>query len=204
MAGTAILILAAGASSRMRGGDKLMEKVAGAPLLTVVLRRALAVADLAGGPVLCALPGPDHPRAALLEGLEVIPVPVVEAAEGMAASIRAGVAALPAGVAAVMILPADLPDLEAEDLRRMLAARADAPEGAILRAVDAAGRPGHPVLFPADLFDELARCQGDSGARAVLQAHPGRLLTVPLPEAHATTDLDTPEDWAAWRAARGE
>lgn len=198
VAGCAILILAAGAASRMRGGDKLLEEVAGQPLLRVMLTRALAAAS---GPVLCTLPCADHPRMACLAGLDVMPVLVPDAAEGMGASIRAGTLALPPDCAAVMILPADLPDLDSDDLRRMVAAHAAAPQ-AILRAVDSDGQHGHPVVLPAALFDALQGCQGDSGARDLLRAHSDRIITIPLPAHHATTDLDTPEDWAAWRAKR--
>jgi molybdenum cofactor cytidylyltransferase len=148
--------------------------------------------------VLCTLPGPDHPRAACLDGMAVTRVIVADAAEGMGASIRAGAAALPPGCAAVMILPADMPDLDADDLRRMQDAWQARPE-AILRAVDRDGTPGHPVIFPADLFPALAACEGDTGARGVLRDHAARIVAVPLPDHHATTDLDTPEAWAAWR-----
>ncbi|MCD1624576.1 MAG: nucleotidyltransferase family protein [Paracoccaceae bacterium] len=196
MAGCAILILAAGASSRMRGGDKLLEQVAGQPLLQLMLRRAMAVAS---GPVLCTLPAADHPRMTCLAGLEVIPVIVPDAAEGMGASIRAGVSALPAGCDAVMILPADLPDLDETDLSTMLAAH-EATPAAILRARDSQGQAGHPVIFPAALFPDLARCHGDSGARDLLREQATCVLMVDLPDTHATTDLDTPEAWAAWRA----
>ena len=180
----------------MRGGDKLLEQVAGLPLLRVMLERAVAVAQ---GAVLCALPGPDHPRITCLNGLHATPVFVPDAAEGMGASIRAGVSALAADATAVLILPADMPELTADDLRNMLSAQNDAPD-AILRAVDCDGRPGHPVIFPADLVPALATCHGDQGAREILRRHAKRIRTVPLPDRHATTDLDTPEDWAAWRA----
>lgn len=180
----------------MRGGDKLLEQVAGQPLLRVMLERAVAVAE---GAVLCALPGPDHPRSACLGGFATTPVFVPDAAEGMGASLRAGVAALPADARAVMILPADMPELTAEDLHKMLVAQKDAPD-AILRAVDHDGTQGHPVIFPADLFPALGTCHGDTGARDVLRTYSDRIVTVPLPDRHATTDLDTPEDWAAWRA----
>lgn len=193
--GCAILILAAGASSRMRGGDKLLEGVAGQPLLRLMALRALAVAK---GTVFCTLPGPAHPRSACLDGLAVTPVFVADACEGMGASIRAGIAALPADCPAVMILPADMPELTADDLTTMLLAHQTAP-AAILRAVDCDGTTGHPVIFPADLFPALATCRGDTGARDVLRQHQGRVILVSLPDRHATTDLDTPEDWAAWR-----
>lgn len=196
VAGCAILILAAGASSRMRGGDKLLEQIAGRPLLRVMLERACAVAK---GPVLCTLPAPDHARMACIAGLDVIPVIVADAAEGMGASIRAGVTALPEGCTAVMILPADLPDLDENDLSTMLAAQQANPT-VILRAQDQHGQAGHPVVFPAEFFPDLAECHGDSGARDLLRAQAARVVTIPLPATHATTDLDTPEAWAAWRA----
>jgi CTP:molybdopterin cytidylyltransferase MocA len=196
--GCAILILAAGASSRMRGGDKLLEEVAGHPLLRIMLKRAVAAAR---GPVLCALPAPDHPRAACLDGLAVHPVCVPDSAAGMSASIRAGVAAVPQDCGAVMILPADMPEVTADDIALMLSEHATQPD-AILRATDSDGMAGHPVIFPADLFPALRALDGDMGARDVLRAQADRIRRVPLPDQHATTDLDTPEAWADWRASR--
>lgn len=189
-----ILILAAGASSRMRGADKLLEPVEGVALLRLLAQRALAT----GVRVLVALP-PDRPlRAAALEGLAVERITVAEAAEGMAASLRAGAAAVRGPL---MVLLGDLPEITTEDLQAMLAAGCETPE-AILRATSAEGQPGHPILFPPALLPELATLSGDTGARAILGRHGVR--TIALPGCHATTDLDTPEDWAAWRARRPE
>ncbi len=197
MSNTAILLLAAGASSRMGGADKLLQPVAGQALLA----RMLARAEATGRPVLVALPGPGHARAAILGDSGACPVWVANAAEGMAASIRAGIAALPEGCTGVMILPADMPELTAEDLAIMLDAFDTAPPPRpILRATDARGVPGHPVVFPPDLFAALRDLRGDAGARGVIAAHRARLRLLPLPGRHATTDLDTPEDWVRWRA----
>jgi CTP:molybdopterin cytidylyltransferase MocA len=195
----AILILAAGTASRMRGADKLMEEVEGAPLVATLARRALASG---GRPVLAALPDLDHPRAGALAGLAVDPVPVPDAALGMGVSIATGVAALPAGTTAVMILPGDMPELTRDDFRTMTGAWQKAPANAILRGTSAEGRPGHPVIFPRSCFTALSQLGGDQGARTVIRAHDGPIQPVPLPDAHALTDLDTPEAWAAWRAAR--
>jgi CTP:molybdopterin cytidylyltransferase MocA len=60
-------------------------------------------------------------------------------------------------------------------------------------------KPGHPVIFPADLAPLLQNLSGDRGAQPILAAHAGRLHLVPLPGQAALTDLDTPEDWAQWR-----
>lgn len=190
----AILILAAGQSSRMRGADKMQEPVGGAPLLAVMAQRALA----SGLPVFVTVPALSHPRARLLpEAVGAVPVP--DAQEGMAASIRAGIGALPDDVDGAMILPADLPDLTARDLDDM----AQRYRGGILRATAQDGTPGHPVIFPRALFAELQNVTGDEGARSVITAHRDLLELIALPASHATTDLDTPEAWAEWRSGRG-
>lgn len=197
MPGVAIVIPAAGASARMGGCDKLLERVAGLPLL----RRQADAALATGAPVLVTLP-PDRParRAALAElepALEWREVP--NAAEGMAASLRVG-ADWAAGrdAAGLMILPADMPDLTRADLAHCIAAFDDTR---ILRATAADGRPGHPVIFPRACLPALARLSGDCGARDLLKGADIALLT--LPGTHALTDLDTPADWAAWRARHG-
>jgi CTP:molybdopterin cytidylyltransferase MocA len=188
-----ILIPAAGSSSRMRGGDKLLEPVDGAPLLR---RQAMMAATLA--PVLVTLPPGRPARAAVLNGTGVQARTLPDAAEGMAASLRAGARA--AQGRALMVLPADMPDIDATDLATLIAEAAARPD-AILRGTAADGTPGHPVVFPPDLLADLAALHGDEGARSVLRRHGLRIHPVPLPGRHALTDLDTPEDWAAWRAA---
>ena len=191
-----ILLLAAGSSSRMRGADKLMEPVEGVPLLLRQARVALAT----GVPVIVTLPLDRPARNAALSGLDLITVPVPDAALGLSASIRAGVGA--AGVRPVLVLLADLPEITTDDLSRLLARHAAAPD-LILRATAADGTPGHPVLFPEWALGGLAALTGDSGARDLLWQYRDRTEMVALPARHAVTDLDTPEDWAAWRAARG-
>ena len=191
-----ILILAAGSSSRMRGADKLLEDVDGEPLLARSARVALAT----GCRVTVTLP-PDRPaRLAALQGLAITPVMVPDAAQGMATSLITGLRALPTGAAVLMLL-ADLPELTTEDLQACLAVWAKDPR-AIPRGAAVDGTPGHPVGFPPDLRAELLALTGDTGARAVLARHADRLHLVRLPGTHATTDLDTPEEWATWRASR--
>ena len=182
-----ILIPAAGASSRMRGGDKLMERVAGQPLLR---RQALIALPLA--PLIVTL-RPDDPRAALLHGLILTVLTIPDAATGLAASLRA---AARTTTTALMILPADMPELTEADLATVIAAFQRAPD-TIHRGASASGEPGHPVLLPARYLPDIAHLSGDKGARSLIARHGATL--VPLPGNHATTDLDTPEDWENWR-----
>lgn len=194
-----ILVLAAGASRRMSGRDKLMELVDGAPLIA---RQASAARDATKGPVFVALPPAPHPRYAALAGLDVAALPVPDAADGMSASLRAGLAALPETAGAVMVLPADMPELTAPDLRAVAAAMQTHPEKKVWRGATEDGRPGHPVIFSAPLFPLLADLRGDTGGRDVVAAVGNGCCLVPLPGRRAVIDLDTPEAWAAWRAAR--
>ncbi len=189
-----ILIPAAGASSRMRGSDKLLEEVEGKPLL----RRQAIMALATGCAVVVTLP-PDRPaRGAALDGLAVTRVIVPDAALGLSVSLAAGLAAI-GPAPAVIVLLADLPEISAEDLNHLVARHRDLPE-AILRATAQDGTAGHPVLFPAWVLPELGAMTGDSGARALLRGHADRVVAVALADRRAVTDLDTPEDWAAWRA----
>ncbi len=190
----ATALLAAGASRRMRGRDKLLEPVA--PGLPVLRHLAQAALDAGAGPVAVTLRAPDPARAAALQGLTVTILPVPDAAEGMAASLRQAAGwARRIGAAGLILCPADMPALQAEDFAALVARYAAA--GPPLRAAAANGRPGHPVLFPSRFFDALAGLRGDSGARGLLLKHPPEL--VPRPGLRAVTDLDTPEDWARWR-----
>ena len=188
--GVCILVLAAGASSRMRGTDKLLEPVEDVPLLRRQVRAALAT----GCEVRVCLPDAEGPRALVLAGLDCEIVVVRDAADGMSASIRAGIAGLEG---AVMILPADMPEIDADDLVAVL----DAFDGRVIcRGAAAERQPGHPVVFPSRYLDDLCAVSGDQGAREVLRGAEVKL--VPLPGRHALVDLDTPEDWAEWRGLR--
>ena len=185
-----IVIPAAGSASRMRGTDKLLEPVQGHALLR---RQVLTALPLA--PVLVTL-RPDDPRQAVLRGLEVTLIQVPDAATGLAASLRRAAAAV---TSALMILPADMPDLTTEDLATVIAAFDLAPD-TIHRGASSGGTPGHPVILPQRLLPEIMQLSGDEGARSLVARH--GVTLVPLPADHALTDLDTPEDWAAWRAAQ--
>src|SRR5260370_29977113 len=55
------------------------------------------------------------------------------------------------------------------------------------------GRRGHPVIFPAALYDELLRAPKDKGARAVVWAHAADVLEVPTNEEGCVLNLNDPE-----------
>ncbi len=192
----AAILLAAGSARRMAGRDKLLEPVDGAPLLCTLARRLAASAV---DQVICVLRPDDPHRRAALADTRARAVTNPRAAEGMGTSIAAGIGALGADVDAAVILLADMPEITAADIDRLLAAF-DPEEGrAIVRAVTADGKGGHPVLFGRRFFEALRGLDGDRGARSVLDEHPEFVVDVALPGRSAETDLDTPEAWERWR-----
>ncbi len=192
---TPILLLAAGSASRMRGGDKLLEDVHGAPCLQVMAKRALAT----GQPVLVTMPSLNHPRAACLTGLELSVIEVPNADLGMSHSLQRGVAALPNNAKAVMILPADMPDITTDDMNEMLDAFV-VTNATAMRATTQDGATGHPTLVGMNLFEQFQKLTGDKGANAILSALGDSLMLHALKGDCARIKMDTPEDWSAWRA----
>jgi CTP:molybdopterin cytidylyltransferase MocA len=196
-------IPAAGRSSRMRGRDKLLETVGGVP----ILRRAAIEALKAGvGPVIVGIGPEDRERRKALRNLDVEILDVADAAEGMAATLRAGARAALAAMNAtwggdyeyfgMLVMLPDMPGIEASDIMemdRVFQARG----GPVVRATTEDGRAGHPVLFPDHAVRDFENLSGDKGAAAMMEGE--RIEFVALPGQRADQDLDTPEDWDAWR-----
>jgi molybdenum cofactor cytidylyltransferase len=189
-----VLILAAGASRRMRGQDKLLQVVDGMPLL----RRQVLIAQATGHPVCVALPAPDHPRAGVIRDLDAKLLIVPDAAQGMGVTMRGAVAQLPA-CDAFMVLLGDLVAITTADLQVVFAARHLHPDALIWRGATEDGQPGHPIIFDSSLRGDFASLTGDTGGDAIVKSHAAATCLVPLPDTRARLDLDTPEDWEAWR-----
>ncbi len=192
-----VILLAAGQSSRMGGTDKLMQDVDGIPLLRRSARAALAV-----GPVFVAVPPAPHARYGAVKGLDVHAVEIPDADEGMNASLRGAMAAIPTEAKAVMVLLADLPELTGNDLEAVAACVTAHPDKLIWRGATENGKPGHPVIFDHKLFSLLSQLKGDEGAQSVVRANSNRVHLHRLPGRNALLDLDTPEDWDEWHRTR--
>lgn len=182
------LLLAAGAGRRM-GGPKALVEVDGEPLVERGIRLLL---DGGCDPVVVVVGSSAEQVRPLCTGARV-----VEAADwdtGMGASLRAGLAALPAAVACVVAL-VDQPRVTAVAVQRLRAAH-DA--GAVAAVATYAGRRRNPVLLDRSTWPGVtAAATGDEGARGWLWAHPQLVVEVDCTDAGAPDDLDTPKDLAA-------
>ena len=178
------LLLAAGRSTRF-GGDKLLALVDGAPVLAW---SAAALAAEVDGLLLVVPSGAaSHLRA--VSGVEAVTVENAGRDAGLASSIRAGVAALPAHVEAVVIALADQPFVPAGIVRR-LRERWSAG-GVVAVAPRYRDGRGHPVLFGRSAFAALQALEGDGGARTLLDSLGPGLALVDVDEA-MPSDVDTP------------
>lgn len=108
-------------------------------------------------------------------------------------SLRIGLEAIPAGPAAVVVLPVDFPlagPMVVETLVRAFR-QSGAP---IVRPVHH-DRPGHPVLFARDLWEELSAPGLEEGARDVIHRHHAEIEDVPVDDRGVLVDIDTPTDY---------
>jgi CTP:molybdopterin cytidylyltransferase MocA len=182
------IVLAAGRSRRM-GAPKAFLEMDG----TSFLARAAAALREGGCDAVWVVTGPADDEVAVRIASQagemgahvaVNPAPDSEQVD----SLRAGLRALPEAAEAAVVLPVDVPRVEADAVRRVVDAFRE--RGApVLRAVHG-GRHGHPALF-AELLD------GDlpDGARTVIHAHAAELEEVEVADPGVLHDVDTPEDF---------
>jgi CTP:molybdopterin cytidylyltransferase MocA len=171
------LVLAAGAGRRF-GGPKQLAPLHGRPLLEHVLATARAALD----PVVVVLGA--H-AAEVRAGVDLAGAAVVECpewADGMSASLRCGLAALP-DAREVLVVLGDQPFITPAVVRAVLAAGAPARA-----AYD--GVPGHPVLLDAALLARAGALQGDAGFRDRLDG----VALVECGKLCDPRDIDTRED----------
>jgi molybdenum cofactor cytidylyltransferase len=183
------IVLAAGASTRF-GSPKQLVRLAGRPLLHTVVTRA---AEVTGNALIVVLGAQAAELAPLLKHSAGTIVVNHEWREGLASSIRAGVAHLPAACAGAMLLLADQAAVTADDLKRLAGTWRRQPQ--CIAAAMYAGAVGVPAIFPRTSFRELGELRGDVGARALLRRNCDRLVRVAMES--AAIDLDTPEDLLA-------
>ncbi|GGA33778.1 NTP transferase domain-containing protein [Neptunicoccus cionae] len=191
-----VLLLAAGQSSRMRGDHKLLREIDGVPLVRRTADRLLG--SSAGGLSIVINPANKAVKDALTDCPAQL-VPAKDAASGLAASLRAGINALPPEASAVIIALADMPEVTGDDIDALIGGFDPAQGALIVAPVAPNGKRGNPVLFDKRYFESLASFSGDSGAKSLIEAESDSLRLVPR-GAGVLVDLDTPEAWDAWMA----
>jgi molybdenum cofactor cytidylyltransferase len=181
------IVLAAGAGTRF-GGTKQIAPLRGKPLA----QHALDTATVAGVDEIVVVLGHDAERVRDSLRLPGMARTVVNHAyaSGMASSLSVGLAhADPASEGAIVLL-ADQPGITPQHVRALLDAFG-ARRSPIVRLSFRSG-PG-PALIARELWGDLARLEGDVGARELIARRPELVESVDV-GGDAPVDVDVPED----------
>lgn len=197
----AVLVLAAGRSTRMGGPNKLLAEADGAPLVVHAVKAALASQAVEVVVVLGHMA--DEIRPAIEKALPVKArvrfVTNPDFADGLSTSVRTGIAALGPNIDAAIVQLGDMPGVGAPLLNRLMAAFSPV-EGRSICVPTVGGKRGNPVLWARRFFAEMGNLSGDSGAKHLIGEHADLVCEVEMTGEAAITDIDTPEALAAWRA----
>lgn len=188
---TEAVVLAAGAGSRF-GGGKLLTSYGRGVLLDGALAAAFA-APVRRVSVVTGADGSQIAEAALAHDPSVQIVDAHDWEEGMAASLRAGIASLPDDTEACFVFLGDMPRVPHAILKPLCEA---VLQGAPAAAPVFAGRRGHPAVLSRTLFPQVLALRGDVGARAILDALGERLALVESPDDGVLFDVDARRDLA--------
>ncbi|MFF8801480.1 MULTISPECIES: NTP transferase domain-containing protein [unclassified Methylobacterium] len=183
------VILAAGLGSRFRTAPKMLAPYDGTPM---VRRAAEAALASRAGPVVAVLGAQAEGVRAALAGLALAFVENPDPAAGLSTSLRAGLAALPPGTEAAVVVLGDMPRIGPAHLDALIAAYAGAVPRPSAVVPVSGGRRGNPVLLDLRrLAEALAGLTGDRGAGPILKGR-GDVLEVAADPA-VLFDVDTPE-----------
>ena len=185
------VLLAAGRGERMGGRPKALLELGGVPL---VLRQLIALSG-AGIDELVIVLG--HHAASILPVIESFPVTLVHNPrpdDGQVSSQRLGLAALNPAVDAVLVALADQPLIDVEDITQVVGAFKRRPAGTSVVVPRVAGDPGNPVIFGAEVREQILAGDANIGCRQWRHAHPEAVSHFDTDNRRFTVDIDTPED----------
>ena len=185
----AAVVLAAGRSSRMAPRHKLLvEDSAGRPMIARVVDAVLASQ---ARPVLVVTGHRAAEVEAALAGRPVRFIPAADHALGLSASLRTGLAAVPATSPAALIVLGDMPLVTGATIDSLIETY-DSDEGRTIVVPVHDGQIGNPVLWDRRYFAAMMGLSGDSGARSLLRQHAEGVAELAT-DATVLRDFDTPE-----------
>jgi len=186
------IVPAAGLSSRM-GQNKLLMPFAGKSLI----ERAVDTLMTSGVDEIVVVLGHEANLVrSRLEGKSVHFVDNPDYRAGLSTSVRAGMEAAPKGADAMMIYLADQPLLEADEVRRLVLAFAEAKRaGKSIVVPFFCNKRGNPVILDASYREMVLDVVGDVGCRRIIKRHPEQVFAVQMETDHVVRDVDTPEDF---------
>ena len=190
---TAILLLAAGPSSRM-GQSKQLLPIGDESLI----RHALKIVDQSGlRPVVIVLGADDEKLRKEIGTTEAELVSNPSWKNGMGGSLKAGIHFINEkfpDTDAVIICVCDQPLMTSQHLKRLQAKHLESGKPIVASQYGESG--GVPVFFHKSLFRDLGALYDGQGAKKIILQRPLETAWVGFPE--GILDLDTPEDYEAF------
>lgn len=185
------VILAAGLSSRMAQPKPLLEIGA-----ETFLQRTAGILRRGGCQRVHAVvnAGAEWARELALRA-DVELVENEQAESEQVESLRLALERLDGSVAAVLVLPVDLPLVSDATARGVIEAYRAAPAPLVLPFHN--GVAGHPVLIGRELFDEVLHAPLEEGIRSLIMTHARFMREVRVNDPGILIDIDTPDDY--WR-----
>lgn len=186
------VLLAAGSGSRLGGRPKSLLELGGVPLI----RRQLIALSGAGVDEVVVVLG--HHADAIEAAVRDFPVTLARNPspdDGQASSVRIGLQALAGKLDAVIVVLADQPMINAQDITALIGAFKKRGDASML-VPRVAGEPGNPVIFEAELREQWLAGDVDAACRRWRDANPERVRWFDTDNQRYRVDIDTPEDIA--------
>jgi molybdenum cofactor cytidylyltransferase len=186
----AAVVMAAGRSRRMAPHNKLLvADKAGKPMIARVVDNVLSSN---ARPILVVT---GHMHEQIEHALGGRPVRYVHAddyADGLAESLKAGIAAVPPECAGAVVCLGDMPLVTGRMIDRLLAVY-DPEEGRSIVLPTFRGKQGNPMIWDRRFFPEILGISGDSGARFLVGKHVESVAEVEMADDAVLRDFDTTE-----------
>ncbi|HVZ09263.1 molybdopterin-binding/glycosyltransferase family 2 protein [Rhodopila sp.] len=186
----AAIVMAAGRSRRMAPHNKLLvTDRGGKPMIARVVDNVLSSN---ARPILVVTGHMADQVEAALGGRPVRYVHAADYADGLSASLKAGIAAVPPESAAALVCLGDMPLVTGRMIDRLLSMY-DPHEGRLIVLPTFRGKQGNPMIWDRRFFPEILEISGDSGARFLVGKHAEAVCEVEMGDDAVLRDFDTTE-----------
>ena len=194
------VLLAAGSGSRIGHRPKSLLELGGVPLI----RRQLIALSGAGVDEVVVVLG--HHAELIEPVVQAFPVTVVRNPspdDGQVSSQRLGLAALAGKLDAVIVALADQPMIQSQDISDLIGAFKKRPAGTSVVFPQVQGEPGNPVIFSAEVREQILAGEANVGCRQWRGAHPEAAAPFVTDNRRYRLDIDTEDDLAAFQRDTG-
>ena len=195
------VILAAGNSTRMGKGNKLLKNIGGAPLV-----RNTAIEMLKSDLDACSivLGYQSDKVAAVIKDLDIKLILNPRWEKGQSSSLMAAINNLDATYTDILIMLGDLPAVKSSHINRIIEEHLLTDNRKSKITIPSfKGQKGNPIIWGRSFFNDLSNLEGDVGGRALFSEHPAAINLIEMDDPCVLTDLDTPQDFADFLTGEG-